>query len=99
GRRLPFPDNSFDVVLLIVVLRHAEAARAVLEEARRVCRRHVIVFEDVNLTFWDRLVFRLFHRWLEWSQKIPRPFHEWTPERWSALAGELGFAEHARVPL
>jgi ubiquinone/menaquinone biosynthesis C-methylase UbiE len=94
GRRLPFEADSFDVVLLIFVLHHAQDARAVLEEARRVCRRHVIVFEDVNWTLWDRWMFRGFHRWLEWSQRIARPYQEWPPERWSQLAVELGFREH-----
>src|SRR5262249_20928989 len=94
GQRLPYDDDSFDVILLIFVLHHAADPRAVLEEARRVCRGRVIVFEDVNRNFWDRWVFRGFHRWLEWSQKIPRPYHEWSPERWSQLAAELGFREH-----
>jgi len=99
GRRLPFDDDSFDVVLLIFVLHHAADPRSVLEEARRVCRRHVIVFEDINVNFWDRWVFRGFHRWLEWSQKIPRPFHEWQPDRWSQLAREVGLREAERTPI
>jgi len=99
GCHVPFPDDSFDVVLLIFVLHHATDARAVLLEAQRVCRRHVIVFEDVNQTVWDRWVFRVFHRWLAWSQKIPRPHREWDPERWSALARDLGFGERARTLL
>jgi ubiquinone/menaquinone biosynthesis C-methylase UbiE len=93
GRVLPYEADSFDVALLIFVLHHAADPRAVLEEARRVCRRCVLVLEDVNWTAWDRWVFRGFHRWLEWSQKIPRPYHEWPPERWSQLALDLGFRE------
>ena len=96
GRRLPFADRSFDVLLLIFVLHHSEDPQAVLHEARRVCRRHVIAFEDVNLTWWDRVMFRGFHRWAEWSQRLQRPYHEWSPERWSILAQESGFHEHWR---
>ncbi|MGD0140548.1 MAG: methyltransferase domain-containing protein [Tepidisphaeraceae bacterium] len=91
GRRLPFPDDSFDVVLLIFVLHHAEDAKAILTEARRVCRRRVIVFEDVTSNFWDRFAFRTFHRWLAWSERISYPFREWKPAQWSELAGSLGF--------
>lgn len=99
GLHLPFPDKSFDVALLLFVLHHAEDARAVLQEALRVCRRSVLVFEDVNLTRWDRWTFRAFHRWLAWSEGISRPHHELTPDEWSALAGSVGLREHARTPL
>lgn len=99
GQRLPFEDHSFDVVLLLFVLHHAEDARAVLREAGRVCRRHIIAFEDVNQTWWDRTVFRGFHRWLAWSQKISRPHHELSPDQWVQLAADEGFATHSREPL
>ena len=92
GQRLPFADDSFDVVLLVFVLHHAADAAAVLAEARRVARR-VVVFEDVNRTRWDRWMFRGFHRWLEWSQNIPRPYREWSPDRWSELAAASGLRE------
>ncbi len=93
GTRLPFKDDSFDVSLVIFVLHHAQDPRAVLAEARRVTRRHVIVFEDVNTTTWDRWTFRGFHRLLEWSEHISRPYHEWTPQQWTSLAQELGYRE------
>jgi ubiquinone/menaquinone biosynthesis C-methylase UbiE len=93
GKRLPFADDSFDVVLLIFVLHHAEDARAVLAEARRVSRNGVIVFEDVTSGFWDRAVFRGFHRWLAWSERISYPFREWRPSQWTELAASLGMRE------
>jgi SAM-dependent methyltransferase len=93
GLHLPFPADSFDTVLLVFVLHHAKDPRAVLDEARRVSRRQVLVLEDVNLTWWDRMVFRGFHRWAEWSQNMPRPYHEWPPQRWTELAGEIGLRQ------
>ena len=99
GTTLPFDDDSFDVVLLVFVLHHAKDARAVLKEAQRVARRYVIVFEDINQTKWDRIAFRGFHVWLEWSQRIPKPHHELSPDDWSKLARELGFREHYREPV
>ena len=93
GNRLPFPDDSFDVVLLIFVLHHAENARRVLDEARRVSRKSVIAFEDVTSSLWDRMVFRGFHRWLAWSEKISYPFREWQPSQWTELASSLGMRE------
>jgi len=99
GRRLPFPDDSFDVVLLIFVLHHAEDAKAILTEARRVCRGRVIVFEDVTSRFRDRFVFRAFHRFLARWEGISYPFREWKPAQWSELARSLGLREESSDPL
>jgi ubiquinone/menaquinone biosynthesis C-methylase UbiE len=93
GKHLPFPDNSFDVVLLIFVLHHAEDVKPVLEEARRVSRKSVVVFEDVTSGLWDRMMFRGFHHWLAWSEKISYPFREWRPSQWTQLALSLGMKE------
>lgn len=47
GERIPFPDCSFDVSLLVTVLHHVPCPEKVLAEARRVTRRFVIVVEDL----------------------------------------------------
>lgn len=43
GRRVPFPDKSFDCVLLIDTLHHTENPKALLGEAVRVTKRCLIV--------------------------------------------------------
>jgi ubiquinone/menaquinone biosynthesis C-methylase UbiE len=98
GEHLPFGDNTFDVVLLIFVLHHAKDARPVLDEARRVSRRSVIVFEDVTSSVWDRMMFRGFHRWLDWSEKISYPYREWQPPQWTELAQSLGLKQVSATP-
>jgi ubiquinone/menaquinone biosynthesis C-methylase UbiE len=95
GKHLPFPDYSFDVVLLIFVLHHAKDAKACLEEARRVARRSVVVFEDLTTGLWDRFMFRNFHRWLAWSEKISYPYREWRPAQWTELARSLDLTQAA----
>ena len=99
GQRLPFADKSFDVVLLIFVLHHTSDPGTVLEEAQRVSRTRIIAFEDINKTWWDRITFRVFHRWLKWSRNIDRPFHEWSPKQWSALGKLSNLHEHFCQPL
>ena len=48
GRTLDLPSDSYDVALLTYVLHHAAGDTiALLQEARRVARKYVIVLEDV----------------------------------------------------
>lgn len=58
GRHFPVCDHSFDAVLLCYVLHHAQDARLVLNEVSRVLRDGglVVVYEDIPLLWWDRLV-------------------------------------------
>lgn len=99
GKRLPFEDNSFDAVLLVFVLHHAQDAKAVLAEARRVSRDRVIVLEDVTTGWWDRMMFRGFHHWLAWSEKISYPYHENRPGQWTEIAAGQGLTQSAATPL
>lgn len=46
GKTLPFPDCSFDIVLISYVLHHSQNPTLLLKEAKRVSKR-VIVYEDL----------------------------------------------------
>lgn len=46
GKRMPFPDASFDTCLLLFVLHHCEDPLQVLSEAVRVSGKRLIIFED-----------------------------------------------------
>ena len=54
GQNLPFADESFDTVLLLLVLHHCAAPEQVLAEAVRVARQRVIVTESVYRTLPGR---------------------------------------------
>jgi ubiquinone/menaquinone biosynthesis C-methylase UbiE len=47
GSSIPFPDRSFDHVILSEVLHHSHDPVGLISECRRVARRRVIVFEDM----------------------------------------------------
>jgi len=47
GEDLPFPENSFDVVLINYVLHHSRNPVLLLKEAKRVSRDKIIIHEDL----------------------------------------------------
>lgn len=80
GESLPYPDNSFDIVLFSFVLHHAAASQTqLLLDAKRVARHHVFVLEDpretANDVRWAREhdkngIFRSLSEWRELFQKV-----------------------------
>jgi ubiquinone/menaquinone biosynthesis C-methylase UbiE len=60
GATLPFPQRSFDLVILSFVLHHVpnEKKLALLDEALRVSRAKVVIVEDTPSTAFDRFMNR-----------------------------------------
>ena len=59
GTSLPFPDKSFDHIVLSYVLHHANDPLALARECHRVARRSVIVFEELPYTRPGKLLLAL----------------------------------------
>ncbi|HHG84786.1 MAG TPA: methyltransferase domain-containing protein [Bacteroidetes bacterium] len=47
GKRLPFPDNTFDTGIIITVLHHTPDPAAIIDEAHRVSRKKLVIMEDI----------------------------------------------------
>lgn len=47
GGKLPFEDDEFDVCLISYVLHHVEDASFLLQEAKRICKGKIIIYEDL----------------------------------------------------
>ena len=69
GVRIPFPDQSFDHVMLSFTLHHAHDPMTLLQECRRVARNSLLVFEDMPDNRYGRLflkvhveLFRLYYK-------------------------------------
>jgi ubiquinone/menaquinone biosynthesis C-methylase UbiE len=100
GLRLPFPDRSFDVVLLSFVLHHMPDVYKpfLLGEARRVSRGKVLVLEDTPANPLDRL-FSWWH-----GERFRRrvgsreAFGFLSGAEWARLFARMGF-DTRHVPL
>ena len=56
GFHLPFPENSFDAVLINYVLHHSEDPAALLKGAKSATRDKIIIFEDLPEGFLSKLI-------------------------------------------
>jgi ubiquinone/menaquinone biosynthesis C-methylase UbiE len=59
GKKLPFPENNFDNVLIAYTLHHAKDPIALLKEAARVCKGKIFIYEDLPDDFLSKLFCRL----------------------------------------
>ncbi len=80
---LPFPDQSFDLVFLGLVLHEADDLPKALAEARRVARQRVAVLE------WP----------YRQEELPPPLVHRLKPETVAELAQQVGFRVFESVPL
>jgi len=58
GKKLPFPDNSFDCVMIIDVLHHCNNPEEVLNEAKRVTRKHILIKDHYWNNKFDYLLLK-----------------------------------------
>jgi len=54
GKKIPFPDKYFDVVLVSYVLHHTSNIKNLLFEIKRVCQGKIIIYEDTPENFIHR---------------------------------------------
>jgi SAM-dependent methyltransferase len=89
GAKIPFPDDSFDAVMLVDVLHHTDDPRVILDEAARVA--HTIVIKD-HLADGFLAVPTL--RAMDWfgnaSHGVVLPYNYWTRAQWLGAFSELG---------
>jgi ubiquinone/menaquinone biosynthesis C-methylase UbiE len=93
--RLPVPDGSFDVVLLMFVLHHVERfedQEVLIDEALRVARHRLVVVEDTPFSVADR-VFNVAWDWLlNLRHGVPTPFTFRTVDGWTELFKDRSLA-------
>ena len=70
GQRLPFVDASFDACLLVFVVHHCRDHDAIFQEAFRVTRNKIVVFEDTYDSAWQML----FVKWNDFQTNILQGF-------------------------
>jgi SAM-dependent methyltransferase len=90
GLHLPFANSSFDVVMFSDVLHHTVDPTILLQEARRVASRHVLIKDHYREGFAAST--RL--RFMDWVGNarfgVALPYNYWRELQWRAAWQEVG---------
>jgi SAM-dependent methyltransferase len=89
GAHLPFPDDSFDVVMFVDVLHHTEDPMVMLREAARVSRRLLVIKDHTRNGLLAGPTLRL----MDWvgnaRHGVALPYNYWPERRWREAFDEL----------
>lgn len=89
GKRLPFGDSSFDVVLLVDVLHHSEDPMALLSEVTRVSRGTILLKDHLCEGSWDHYVLELMDRVGNARHGVPVLSNYWSRQQWDEAFTKL----------
>lgn len=85
GENIPFPNQSFDVILLIDVLHHSSNPTSLLAECARVAKNLVIIKDHYSECWWDHAVLRV----MDWvgnaSHDVHLEYRYLSSKQWAAL--------------
>ncbi|MBI3980796.1 methyltransferase domain-containing protein [Candidatus Microgenomates bacterium] len=91
GKNLPFPDKSFDVVLISFVLHHTDHPVELLKEAKRVAVKNVIIYEDNKKDMASDFFTMMHGRSYNWFHKIKSSCTFYSKEEWERIFAKLGY--------
>jgi len=78
GEKLPFLDNTFDLVYCCDVIEHVHDVNRVVAESARVLKSGgIYLYDTINRTWLSKLfMITLMQKW-EWLRVIPSDLHDW----------------------
>ncbi|MEO1655941.1 MAG: class I SAM-dependent methyltransferase [Bacteroidota bacterium] len=90
GRQFPYPEQSFDTVLILTVLHHTKDPEAILGEAARVGKKMIIIEDIYRNVFQKYLTFGVdsIVNWEFWGH----PHSNKTDQEWKKTFQSLGLA-------
>jgi len=95
GVRLPYPDDSFDVVMFVDVLHHTDDPAILLREAKRVARRAVVLKDHTKDTPFAYTTLR-FMDWVGNAHHgVVLPYNYWSGKQWKQAFDAIGLRTEA----
>jgi ubiquinone/menaquinone biosynthesis C-methylase UbiE len=90
GNKIPHPDGSFDVVMFIDVLHHCLHPEQLLEEAKRVAKKAVLLKDHAR----EGILAGPTLRFMDWfgnaHHGVSLPYNYWSRSQWDHCLQDLG---------
>jgi ubiquinone/menaquinone biosynthesis C-methylase UbiE len=84
GKNIPFPDNHFDVVMLVNVLHHANVPLDLLKESARVSRKYVLIKDHIVQGIFARQILSFMDNISNKKHGVSLPYNFLTKQQWQA---------------
>jgi 2-polyprenyl-3-methyl-5-hydroxy-6-metoxy-1,4-benzoquinol methylase len=97
GKRLPYPDQSFDLVMLIDVLHHVEDGRSFLKEVARTARQGIIIKDHFLQGLGAKATLKYMDKTGNVRHGVNLPYQYWKPAEWEAMREQLNLQCLARI--
>jgi ubiquinone/menaquinone biosynthesis C-methylase UbiE len=88
GDKIPFDDNKFDITLILTVLHHTPYPEKIIEEAKRVSKR-IIIMEDIYTNVFHKYITYFFDGLLN-LEFIGHPHTNKNDKLWKETFDKLG---------
>ncbi len=102
GNKIPYNDDSYDAVMLIDVLHHVKEIKQMLEEAKRVSRKYILVKDHLYKTHFDFRLLKFMDRVGNKPHGVTLEYNYLKEEEWALVFADLGLkrlVEKTDIPL
>jgi SAM-dependent methyltransferase len=89
GKKIPYPDNTFDCVMMIDVIHHIENPEIVLEEAKRITRKYILIKDHYWINKLDLALLKFADYIGNKPYEIDLPYHFLKIADWIELISNL----------
>lgn len=102
GNKIPYNDDSYDAVMLIDVLHHVKHISKLLEEAKRVSRKYILVKDHLYKTDFDFRLLKFMDIVGNKPHGVALEYNYLRKEEWDLIFRGLGLkrlVEKTKIPL
>ena len=97
GFSLPYPDKSFDYVMVCDVLHHDPSPEIILKECARVATKGVVIKDHISENLLDQVKLRMMDMVGNFQHHVRMEYNYLGRDDWKGIFDRCGFTEVART--